>query len=172
MLDVTTRDFKLRHFRMGDADAIVKHANNLKIYRATIAMPYPYRRGEAVEWIEQNHAEEARKHPGMISLAIVVDGEAVGCIGLSDIEGHKAAVGYWLAEEYWGRGIMTGALKLTTRYALGDMGLRRLYATVFLFNKASMRVLEKCGYRREGILRKETEKDGRLYDMALYAKVR
>jgi len=67
---------------------------------------------------------------------------------------------------------MTRALRITTRYALNDMALRRLYAQVFLFNKASMRVLEKGGYQREGILRKEAEKDGRLYDMALYAKVR
>jgi len=67
---------------------------------------------------------------------------------------------------------MTRALKLTTRYALGDIGLRRLYAHVFLFNGASMRVLEKGGYKREGVLRKEAEKDGRLYDMVLYAKVR
>ena len=172
MLEVTAKDFKLRHFRLGDADAIVKHANNRKIYRPTVDMPYPYHRRDAVEWIEQNHSEEARKRPGMMSLAIVVDGEAVGCIGLSDIEGHKAGVGYWLAEEHWGRGIMTRALKLTTRHALGEMGLRRLYAEVFLFNRASMRVLEKAGYKREGVLRKEVEKDGRLYDMALYAKVR
>ena len=172
MLEVTARDFKLRHFRLGDADSIVKYANNPKIYRPTIEMPNPYRLRDAVEWIEHNHAEEARKHSGMMSLAIVVGGEAVGCIGLSDIEGHKAAVGYWLAEEQWGRGIMTRALKLTTRYALGDIGLRRLYAHVFLFNRASMRVLEKGGYKREGVLRKEAEKDGRLYDMVLYAKVR
>ena len=172
MLEVTTRDFKLRHFRNGDADAIVKYANNRRIYRPTLEIPYPYRRKDALDWIEQNHAEEARKHPGMMSLAIVIDGEAVGCIGLSDIEGHKAGVGYWLAEPFWGRGIMTRALKLTTRHALNEMGLRRLYATVFLFNRASMRVLEKGGYRREGVLHKESEKDGRLYDMALYAKVR
>ena len=172
MLEVTARDFKLRHFRQGDADAIVKYANNRKIYRPTMEMPYPFKRRDAVEWIEQNRAEKARKHPGMLSLAIVVDGEAAGCIGLSDIEGHKAAVGYWLAEELWGRGIMTRALKLTTRYALNDMGLRRLCAHVFLFNRASMRVLEKGSFKREGILRKETEKDGRLYDMVLYDKVR
>ena len=166
------RDFSLRYFRKDDVAAIIKYANNRKIYRATIAMPSPYRAADAREWIEQNRREQARKRPGMVSLAIDIGGEAVGCIGLSDIEGHKAGVGYWLAEECWGRGIMTWALKLTNHLAFNDLGLRRLYAEVFPFNKASMRVLEKGGYTCEGVLRKEAEKDGRLFDMYLYAKVR
>jgi len=171
-MEIEARKFKLRSFHKGDEVAVTQYANNPKIYRMTLALPYPYERKDAREWIEQNLREQQHKHPGMVSFAIDIDGEAVGCIGLSDIEGHKAAVGYWLAEEQWGRGIMTRALKLTTRYALGDIGLRRLYAHVFLFNGASMRVLEKGGYKREGVLRKEAEKDGRLYDMVLYAKVR
>jgi RimJ/RimL family protein N-acetyltransferase len=93
-------------------------------------------------------------------------------VGLSDIEGHKAGVGYWLAESFWGRGITTKALRLATRYGFDEVGLRRIYAHVFPFNAASMRVLEKNAYKPEGRLRKEVEKDGRLYDMFLYAKVR
>lgn len=172
MVEIDGGRFVLRHFRKGDELDIVKHANNTKIYRATIPMPYPYDASDALEWIEQNRAEARRKVPGMVSFAIDIDGEVVGCIGLSDIEGHKAAVGYWLAEPHWGQGIVTRAVKLISRYGFEEVGLRRIYAHVFPFNRASARVLEKNAYKLEGRLRKEAEKDGKLYDMLLYAKVR
>jgi ribosomal-protein-alanine N-acetyltransferase len=172
MIEISGGGFLLRHFRKGDETDIVKYANNRKIYRATMAMPYPYSAGDARVWIEQNQAEARRKLPGMVSFAIDIGGEVVGCVGLSDIEGHKAAAGYWLAEPLWGRGITTRALGLATRYGFDEVGLRRIYAHVFPFNKASIRVLEKNAYKLEGRLRKESEKDGRLFDMCLYAKVR
>jgi ribosomal-protein-alanine N-acetyltransferase len=172
MIELDGGRFLLRHFRKGDENDIIKYANNRKIYRATTAMPYPYAARDARDWIEQNQAEARRKVPGMVSFAIDIGGEMVGCVGLSDIEGHKAAVGYWLAEHLWERGITTGALRLATRYGFDQLGLRRIYAHAFPFNKASMRVLEKNAYKFEGLLRKEAEKDGRLFDMCLYAKVR
>jgi ribosomal-protein-alanine N-acetyltransferase len=172
MMEIEARKFKLRSFHKGDEVAITKYANNPKIYRMTLALPYPYERKDAREWIEQNQAEQHRKRPGMVSFAIDVGGEAVGCVGLSDVEVHKAEVGYWLAEPFWGQGIATQALRLATRYAFNELGLRRVFASAFTFNKASVRVLEKAGYKYEGCLRKNEIKDGRLLDTLMYAKIR
>lgn len=171
MQELATKEFTLRHFRKGDEAAIIKHANNPKIYRATIAMPHPYIKKDAREWIEMCRQEAGRRRPGLLSLAIDSDGEVIGCVGLSDIDGHKAGIGYWLAEPYWGQGIMTRAVQITTDLGFDEFGLVRIYAHVFPFNKASMRILEKAGYMVEGLLRKEALKDGEYLDMYLMAKV-
>lgn len=95
-----------------------------------------------------------------------------GGIGLEKIEGHKAEIGYWLAEKYWGKGVMTAAVEVVTKYSFEKLGLRRIYARVFHFNKASIRVLEKAGFEKEGLLKREAQKDGKLIDSVLYAKTR
>ncbi|MHB8896797.1 MAG: GNAT family N-acetyltransferase [Candidatus Geothermincolia bacterium] len=171
MIEIEARKFKLRSFRKGDEAAITRYANNLKIYRMTLALPYPYSPKDAREWIVLNQAEQHHRHPGMASFAIDIDGEAVGCVGMSDIEVHKAEIGYWLGEEFWGQGIATQALRLATRYGFNELGLRRIFASVFTFNKASIRVLEKAGYKYEGCLRKNEIKDGRLIDTIIYSRV-
>jgi len=116
--------------------------------------------------------EARKKQPRMFLLAIVIDGELAGCIGFESIDKHKAELGFWLGEEYWGQGIMTQAIRLFTRYGMDRFGLRRVYAYVFPFNRASMKVLEKAGYKKEGVLRKDFEKNGKFSDFHIYAKVR
>jgi RimJ/RimL family protein N-acetyltransferase len=89
-----------------------------------------------------------------------------------DIERIGAEIGYWLGEAYWGRGIMTDVVRLTTDYAFTELGLERVFAVPFTTNVASCRVLEKAGYLREGTLRRSAIKDGRILDQFIYAKVR
>lgn len=99
---------------------------------------------------------------------------AVGGIGIDRGEGvHEKSghFGYWLGEAYWGRGIMTAAVRATAEHALTRLGLVRLEAPVFAWNPASMRVPEKCGFVREGVLRRSVYKDGEIIDSVLYARV-
>lgn len=77
--------------------------------------------------------------------AILVDGEVVGHVGCFS-RGGKREVGYWIAQEHWGRGIATEAV---SRF-LSELTERPLYAGVAKGNAASLRVLEKCGFRVEG----------------------
>ena len=72
----------------------------------------------------------------------------------------------------WGRGIATEAVQAVTEYAFGPLDLVRVQAGIFAWNAASMRVLEKCGYEREGVQRKAAFKDGELVDCVLYARLR
>lgn len=107
--------------------------------------------------------------------AIEVNGIAAGGIGVELGEGifvKSGQLGYWLGEQYWGRGLMSEAVESVSEYALSHFGLARLEAPVFAWNPASMRVLEKAGFAREGVLRSSALKEGQLIDQVLYALVR
>jgi RimJ/RimL family protein N-acetyltransferase len=81
---------------------------------------------------------------------------------------HRAEIGYWLAQPYWGRGIMTDAVKVYVSYAFKELSVARLTAHVFAFNRSSARVLEKNEFKLEGRLRKHFSKNGELIDGLLY----
>lgn len=104
-----------------------------------------------------------------------IDGQAVGGIGFElqpDVFNRSAEMGYWLGEPFWGRGIMTEAVKAMTSYAFARFDLYRVYAGVFASNPASARVLEKAGYRLEARLSAAVFKDGQVLDQWMYAQVR
>ncbi len=107
--------------------------------------------------------------------AIEVDGQVAGGIGFvpgTDIERVSAEVGYWLGVAFWGRGIVTSALLAASRHAYAAYDVERVFALPFADNRASCRVLEKAGFAREGLLRSAVVKDGRLHDVAVYARLR
>jgi len=109
------------------------------------------------------------------NFAIAVDGAVVGGIGImqqSDVHAQSAEFGYWLGQNYWGRGIMTKAVNEMTGYFFSHFDLVRLYATVYDWNPASARVLEKCGWEFEGRLKMSIFKDGKYCDQLIYAKLR
>jgi RimJ/RimL family protein N-acetyltransferase len=109
------------------------------------------------------------------NFAISVDEEAIGGIGFSletDVGYRSAEIGYWLGQEFWGRGIATECLSAVTNYAFSHFDLCRLFAHVFEWNMASARVLEKSGYVQEGRLRMSATKDGQTIDQFLYATIR
>lgn len=161
----------LRPWRAGDERALARHANDREVWRnLRDSFPHPYTEDHARAWIELRGRAEAPAQ-----YAIEVGGEPVGGIGLqgrSDVHRLTAEIGYWLGREVWGRGIATEAVRAVSAHALGALGLARVEAQVFAWNPASMRVLEKCGFVREGWLRASAVKDGELIDAALYARVR
>ena len=106
--------------------------------------------------------------------AIDVGGFAVGAIGLKpgdDVHRLSAEIGYWLGEEFWNRGIATEAVKAVTEYAFESLEMVRVHAEVFAWNGASMRVLEKAGFMKEGVLTKSAIKDRKVIDQVVYARV-
>ena len=161
----------IRDWRVADAASLVRHANNRKIWiNLRDSFPYPYRLSDAHQWI----SSAAFASP-VTDFAIEIDCAAAGGIGLrlrEDVFRRSAEIGYWLGEEYWGRGVVTEAVAAMTEYAFSAFGLLRVYAGVFAWNPASMRVLEKAGYRLEGVMRKGAVKDGRTVDEYIYAIVR
>jgi RimJ/RimL family protein N-acetyltransferase len=161
----------LRPWHRHDVAALVRHANNHNVWRnLRDRFPHPYTQSDAEIWVNI-----ANNNPYEPALAIAVDGEAVGGIGLifgQDIDRRSAEIGYWLGEEYWGRGLATEAVQALTEYAFAHFDLARIWACVFAWNPGSMRVLEKAGYVREGTLRKAATKEGQTIDVVMYAIVR
>ena len=163
-------DCELRSFRRSDASSIAHNGNNQKVWiNLRDAFPHPYTLADAKAFIGWSLAENPETH-----LAIVVEGEAAGTIGLrlnADVERVSAEVGYWIGESFWGRGITTRALIAFTGHAIKKHRLTRLYALPFEWNQASFRVLEKSGYELEGRLRRCAIKNNRIIDQLLYSYI-
>ncbi len=161
----------LRDWEEADAPALAAHADNRRIWsNLRDLFPHPYRLEHAREFILR--ASEAS--PRTV-FAIATDREAIGSIGLQlgrDVHRFTAELGYWLAEPYWGRGIVTRAVRAMVQYAFEELGLRRVHAEPYASNRASVRVLEKAGFLLEGRLRASVFKDGKVLDQLLYAIVR
>ena len=161
----------IRSWRWGDETALVRHANNRKVWQnLRDRFPHPYTKGDAQRYLQI--MVEAVPETNFV---IALDNELVGAVGFAlghDIERIGAEVGYWLGEDVWGRGIATAAVRTITRHAFATFPLERLFAVPFVTNAASLRVLEKAGYTREGILRRSALKDGRVLDQAMYSITR
>ena len=161
----------VRTWRESDAGLIVRHANDRDVWLTLRdRFPHPYSRADALAYIRSVTSD---KPP--TTFVIVVSGEPAGGIGLrlgEDIERRSAEIGYWIGRAYWGRGIMTVAVRAVTAYAFGPLDLLRVFALPFTSNAASVRVLEKAGYVREGLLRSSAIKAGQVQDQYLYATVR
>jgi len=161
----------LRPWREEDVRALAAIANNAKVARnLTHRFPHPYTLMDARFWVSlcQNGDEP-------YSWAIEANGELAGGMGVHRDEGIfavTAEVGYWLGEAFWGHGFASAALAAACRYAFSECDFERLESGVFAWNPASMRVLEKNGFKREAWLRNSVLKDGQLIDRALYARLR
>ncbi len=161
----------IRPWRPDDAESLAKHANNRKIWLAVRDLfPHPYTIQDAEEFLRRAMSEQ----PGL-KFCIEIDGAAVGGIGVhpgQDVYRHTATVGYWLGEQFWGRGIMTEAVTAVTDFCLENFPFRRISAEVFANNSASARVLEKAGFTFEGRLKNNVLKDGEILDSLVYARTK
>jgi RimJ/RimL family protein N-acetyltransferase len=170
MTILRNKEVLLRPFELIDAFRMQQLANNEKVSRNLRDLfPHPYTLNDAHQFISKFLNQEPRT-----IFAIEYKGEYVGNIGLAigeDVYRKSAEIGYFLGEPYWNLGIMTKAVNLITRYGFEEIGLARIHTGIFAFNRASMRVLEKCGYRREGIFRASVYKEGKLWDEYRYAKI-
>ncbi|KAF5059517.1 Acetyltransferase (GNAT) domain protein [anaerobic digester metagenome] len=162
------QSFTLRKWQLTDLESLMKHADNRKIAdRLTDQFPHPYTRESGEGFLKMAMA----KDPPSV-FAIDVDGEAVGCIGIfpqEDIHRLNAEMGYWLSEAFWGRGIMTAAIRRMVDYGFKTFDITRIYARPFGTNLASQRVLEKAGFIPEVRFEKVLIKNGELQDEIVYA---
>lgn len=161
-------DINLRPWRPEDLDRLVTLADNIRISgRLTDRFPHPYTR-EAGE----NFIEMATSREPVHVLAIELDGEVIGGIGIhpqEDIFRKNAELGYWIGEDYWGRGIMSRAVPKIVDYGFLHFDIDRIFARPFGSNIASRKVLEKCGFVLEARFDKTLFKNGVYEDELVYA---
>ncbi len=163
--------YKIRDWQRDDAESVARYANNRKIWiNLRDIFPHPYTIANAEAFLSIVMEDDPKT-----VFAITNEVEAIGSIGLvlgKDVHRFTTELGYWLAEPFWGKGIMTEAVKGITEYAFRSFGLKRVYAEPYTTNLASARVLEKAGFKYEGLLRASAFKNGRLVDQLLYARVK
>ena len=160
-------DVELREWNRTDAASLAESANDSRIATwLNEGFPYPYTLQDAEKFIEQVLSDDLS-----IQRAIVAEGKVVGGIGAGRKRGalrYCAELGYWLSPSLWNGGVMTAAVRAFCGEVFETTQISRLQAMVFAPNAASCRVLEKCGFEREGVLRQCVRKDGRCYDAVLY----
>lgn len=162
-----TPDFTLRAWTLNDLDSLVRYANNPKIAdNLTDKFPYPYTEAHGKAFIEFANSN----HPLHV-FAIDINGEAAGGIGVhpqTDIQRKNAELGYWLAEPFWGKGIISKAVEQMIAYGFDTFGIDRIFARPFEHNAASQRILEKNGFVQEARLAKTLFKNGKYLDEIIY----
>lgn len=160
----------IRKWKLSDAADLAAALSNKKIQdNLRDGLPYPYTKQDGEDFIS---AMLAADENDTFAFAITVEDKAVGSIGVfrqENIHRQTAEMGYYIAEAYWGRGIMTEAVRQTCEYVFAKSDIMRLYAEPFAYNAASCRVLEKAGFQYEGTLRNNAVKNGRVLDMKMYA---
>lgn len=161
-------NFTLRPWTINDLESLVKYANNPLIAKnMTDAFPHPYTEENGRAFIEF----ATRNTPPNI-LAIDLNGEAVGGIGIHpqiDIHRKNAEMGYWLAEPFWGKGIITKAIGQMIGYGFKNFDIERIFARPFGTNIASQKVLEKAGFILEAKFSGTLYKNGEYQDELVYA---
>ena len=160
----------IRLWSMEDSKDLAKAMNNKKVHdNLRDGLPLPYTVSDAESFISMMLSANQNT---TFARAITVDDIAVGSIGVfrkDNVHRLTAEMGYYVAEEYWGKGIMTEAVKQMCRYIFSSTDIVRIFAAPYAINVASCRVLEKAGFVYEGTLRNNAIKNGCLVDMMMYA---
>ncbi|MCK7541581.1 MAG: GNAT family N-acetyltransferase [Marinilabiliales bacterium] len=169
-LRLTDGTVTLRNFRRTDKYRMAELANNEKVaINLRDAFPHPYTVADAQQFINTFIGQKPLQ-----VFAIEFQGKYVGNIGLhkqDDVYSKSAELGYFIGEPYWNKGITSRAVNLICEYGFRELDVVRIYSGVFEFNIPSQRVLQKCGFEREAVLKSAVCKRGKIYDEVRYAKV-
>ena len=169
-LELKSGNILLRPLRLADAERLAELANNEKIsVNLRDGFPHPYTLDDAKSFLQRFSGQEP-----ITFFGIDYNGEYAGNISLvmgQDIYRKSAEIGYFLGEPYWNKGIATTAVNLITEYAYNKLGIIRIHTGIFEYNTASMRVLEKCGFKKEGVFSKSVFKQNNIWDEIRYAKI-
>lgn len=161
---------KIRKWELSDAADLALALSNKKIQdNLRDGLPYPYTEKDATDYISAMISADENE---TFAFAITIDSKVIGSIGIfrqGNIHRQTAELGYYIAEEYWGKGIMTEAVKQICSYVFDKSDIIRIYAEPFAYNAASCRVLEKAGFQYEGTLRSNAVKNGEVVDMKMYS---
>lgn len=160
--------FKLRKWNSNDLESLVKYANNWNIAKnMTDKFPFPYTKKHGKSFIEF-----ANRENGNYIFAIDIDGEAVGSVGIhiqDDIHKKNAELGYWLAEPFWNKGIISAVILEIVKFSFSNFDINRIFARPFETNIPSQKCLEKNGFILEAKFKKAIFKNGIYLDELIYS---
>ena len=163
----------LEKWKLSNAADLTSIISNKKIQdNLRAGLPYPYTQQDGIDYISFLLSSNEND---TFAFAITVEGKIVGSIAAfrqENVHRRTAELGYYLAEEYWGKGIMPEAVKQICDYIFSNSDILGIYAEPFAYNTASCRVLEKAGFQYEGTLRNNAIKNGKILDMKMYSRLK
>ena len=161
---------RLRQLRHKDMQTMARLVTE-QVVRYLVHVPYPYEIEDARRFINKSRRNFQLKKEQTFAIEFV--GNLVGVISLQKIDrvNKNAQISYWIGKNYWNLGIATESINLVIRYAFWVLRLHKVYANVLATNRASIRVLEKNGLKKEGVLKHSVYKDDKFHDVVLYYKL-
>lgn len=166
-------DINIRNWKIEDAKNLAKALNNKKVLdNLRDGLPFPYTVSHAQDFIDAMLKADKNN---TFTWAITADDKAIGCISMfrkENVHRLTGEIGYYIDEEYWGKGIATKVIKQVCGYIFSSTDIVRIFAEPFSFNTASCKVLEKCGFTCEGTLRKNAIKTEKIIDTKTYAIIK
>ncbi len=172
---INAKRINLRTLRESDAESLLRFVRDPDNGRYLL-IPWPYKLSDAQVFIHNSRKWARRKSPTDIGCGIVLKetGEVIGGIGMHKIDRKmkNAEVGCWIGKPFRGTGLMVEAMKAMLGYAFGELKLKRVYAHIFVENVASRKMVEKCGFVREGRLRASHLHHRHYRDSYLYGILR
>jgi RimJ/RimL family protein N-acetyltransferase len=175
---LVTKRLVLREVRKTDAHDIVQNINNLKVSQYLATAPYPYRLKDAKYHIRlcAKRARKRKKEDYDFIIELKLDNRVIGGTGIYKVDrfSQKAEIGYWVSEKYWRQGIGLEVLNSLIGFAFHKLKVRRLQAEVFCQNRASVKLLERAGFKKEGFLRQaaRAKSTGKWHDVYVYGLIR
>lgn len=154
---IETRRLLLRPFTAADAEAVETHVGRWEIARMTTRIPHPYPQGAAAEWIAGHAAMRTRDSEHSFAVTLQSEAPPIGAASLRRTEPGNLELGYWLGPEHWGKGLATEAAQAMVVYGFETLDAEALVSGHFADNPASGRVLEKAGFRANGMARQWSE---------------
>ncbi|MCP3849095.1 MAG: GNAT family N-acetyltransferase [Gammaproteobacteria bacterium] len=169
-----TMRLRLRPLELFDSPAIQKAAGAREIADTMISVPHPYPAGEAERYVVRQQSEREAGRTATFTIEQKTEGWFCGLVEVRNIdrEHSQGELSFWLAAEAWGQGYMSEVVQEVVLYAFESLGLNRLFAYHMLRNPSSGRVLEKNGFKQEGLLRQRVQKWEQFEDVALWAILR
>jgi ribosomal-protein-alanine N-acetyltransferase len=160
----------LREMTFADLDAVLRIRGDYEVTKYNTGKPISTRR-EAEIIIDSIAGDYRQQLSVRWAMALKHNNLMIGMCGFNywDRISFKASVGYDLARDYWGQGYMPEAIRRIVQFGFEDMQLNRIEADCASINTASVRVLEKVGFQREGLQRDQYFEDGQFYDLMLFA---
>jgi ribosomal-protein-alanine N-acetyltransferase len=165
---IETERLILSELKKEDLSLVIDYLQDKVFSEYTSNIPYPYTREDAELWLKITMETYEQKKG--VTFAIRDKTETIiGAIGLTDEGSDKAQMGYWMAKKFWNKGYITEAAKAMVESGFKELGFNKIYATHFLHNPASGKVMQKIGMKLEAVLKQHLKKDGKYYDIPMYS---
>lgn len=165
-------DIELKKWSLNDKEALKLICNAVDRTYLSNRLPFPYTEDDAIWWL--NMVAERDGVDGIFR-SIVVDGQIVGNISLEkkeDVYCQDAEIGYFLNTSYWSKGIMSKSVERICEIGFSKLDIVRITGLVYKPNIASQKVLEKNGFSLEGTMKNAVSKNGHIYDLCVYGKLK